>query len=188
MNGKKVHHVVLPKWAKDERDFISKNRQALESEYVSGNIHLWIDLIFGYKQKGEDAVRANNLFHPLTYEGSCDLEKLDPKEKAATEIQIKEFGQCPKQLFTLPHPKKVNKKPFQVENVLRDEISLDSIFFREQGQTVQKTTSGTLFDTMESTPIVEVPKFFTNMIVNDKNYMSYLKSLKVDQTINMHKK
>jgi hypothetical protein len=32
--------------------FINKNRQALESDYVSANIHKWIDLIFGYKQRG----------------------------------------------------------------------------------------------------------------------------------------
>lgn len=188
-NGKKVHHVVLPNWAKDERDFITKNRTALESEYVSGNLHNWIDLIFGYKQRGEEAIRANNLFHPLTYEGNCDLEKLDPKERSATEIQIKEFGQCPKQLFTIPHPKKVNKKPFPFQNALRDEISLDSIFFTEQTDSPKVTKGEQIFDfNVDQSKLVEVPKFFTNIIVNDKNFLSYLKSLKVDQTVNLHKK
>ena len=45
------------------------NRKALESEYVSENLHQWIDLIFGYKQKGSLADTYDNLFHPLTYEG-----------------------------------------------------------------------------------------------------------------------
>lgn len=44
----RVDDVVLPPWAKSPEDFISIHRRALESEYVSMNIHNWIDLIFGY--------------------------------------------------------------------------------------------------------------------------------------------
>lgn len=39
---------------------ISKLQEALESDYVSSNLHHWIDLIFGYKQRGEEAIAANN--------------------------------------------------------------------------------------------------------------------------------
>jgi hypothetical protein len=42
------------------KDFIRKCREALECPYVSDNIHDWIDLIFGYKQHGEEAWKANN--------------------------------------------------------------------------------------------------------------------------------
>ena len=55
-------------------EFIIKHREALESKYVSDNIHLWIDLIFGYKQKGEKALKAHNLYQFLTYEGNVALE------------------------------------------------------------------------------------------------------------------
>ena len=48
----KLNDVVLPPWAKTPEDFIRINREALESEYVSNNLHEWIDLIFGYKQTG----------------------------------------------------------------------------------------------------------------------------------------
>lgn len=41
-------------------DFISKLREALECDYVSNNLHHWIDLIFGYKQNGPEAIKANN--------------------------------------------------------------------------------------------------------------------------------
>lgn len=53
--------------------------QALESEFVSCQLHQWIDLIFGYKQRGPEAMRALNVFHYLTYEGSVNLDSItDP--------------------------------------------------------------------------------------------------------------
>lgn len=103
--GDRLDNVELPPWAKRPQDFVRKMRKALESEYVSNNLHNWIDLVFGYKQKGQAAVDANNLYYYLTYEGSVDLEReKDIRQRAALEAQIQEFGQTPKQLFAAPHP------------------------------------------------------------------------------------
>lgn len=55
-----MDNVTLPPWAKSSEDFVIKLREALESEYVSRYLHLWIDLIFGYKQRGNEAVKAHN--------------------------------------------------------------------------------------------------------------------------------
>lgn len=45
---------MLPPWAKGSaREFIRRHREALESDYVSEHLHHWIDLIFGYKQRGK---------------------------------------------------------------------------------------------------------------------------------------
>ena len=60
--------MILPKWAKTPEEFIFKHRMALESDYVSQNLHKWIDLIYGYQQKGEQAVNKMNVFYYLTYE------------------------------------------------------------------------------------------------------------------------
>ncbi len=68
-----VDDVRLPPWAKDAFDFVRIHRQALESEQVSKNLHRWIDLVFGYQQRGEEAVKAANVFYYLTYEGAVDL-------------------------------------------------------------------------------------------------------------------
>lgn len=86
--GQRIHHVVLPPWAKkDPLLFIVMNRrvntvssllrtvaltiaQALESDYVSANLPAWIDLIWGCKQRDPTAL---NVFHPLSYEGSIGV-------------------------------------------------------------------------------------------------------------------
>ncbi|KAI9565432.1 hypothetical protein GHT06_009224 [Daphnia sinensis] len=104
-DGRPVQDVELPPWAKSPQELIVKLRQALESEHVSKNLHLWIDLIFGHLQRGTKAIEARNLFHPLCYEGSVDLcTVIDPVTRLMYEIQILEFGQIPRQLFTKPHP------------------------------------------------------------------------------------
>ncbi|XP_070606004.1 neurobeachin isoform X4 [Erythrolamprus reginae] len=121
-----VTDVELPPWAKKPEDFVRINRMALESEFVSCQLHQWIDLIFGYKQRGPEAVRALNVFHYLTYEGSINLDSItDPVLREipdayfirdphtflltkdfikAMEAQIQNFGQTPSQLLIEPHP------------------------------------------------------------------------------------
>ena len=42
--------VTLPPWAASPEEFVRIQREALESDYVSKNLHLWIDLVFGCKQ------------------------------------------------------------------------------------------------------------------------------------------
>ncbi|XP_069826021.1 neurobeachin isoform X5 [Dendropsophus ebraccatus] len=121
-----VNDVDLPPWAKNPEDFVRINRMALESEFVSCQLHQWIDLIFGYKQRGPEAVRALNVFHYVTYEGSVNLDSVtDPVLREipdayfirdphtflltgdfvkAMEAQIQNFGQTPSQLLIEPHP------------------------------------------------------------------------------------
>ncbi|KAM4627885.1 neurobeachin-like isoform 2-T2 [Polymixia lowei] len=100
-----VCDVDLPVWAKKPEDFVRINRMALESEFVSCQLHQWIDLIFGYKQRGPEAARSLNVFHYLTYESSVNLDSItDASLREATEAQIQSFGQTPSQLLIEPHP------------------------------------------------------------------------------------
>ncbi|XP_025263556.1 protein FAN isoform X2 [Camponotus floridanus] len=107
-DGTKIGDVQIPPWAKGPSDFVQQLRNALESDYVSQNLHHWIDLIFGYKQRGIEAEKADNVFFHLCYEGAIDLDTVrDINDRHGLEVQIMEFGQIPKQVFTLPHPKRL---------------------------------------------------------------------------------
>ncbi|PKK73772.1 beach-domain-containing protein [Rhizophagus irregularis] len=118
-DGTRVDNVVLPKWAKTQEEFIRIHREALESDFVSENLHHWIDLIFGYKQTGEEAVNAYNVFYYLTYEGAINIDNVqDPIERKSIEQQIYHFGQTPTQLLTRPHPKRHPSKDFLKKDLL----------------------------------------------------------------------
>uniref|UniRef100_A0A8C2ZHT0 Neutral sphingomyelinase activation associated factor n=1 Tax=Cyclopterus lumpus TaxID=8103 RepID=A0A8C2ZHT0_CYCLU len=120
-NGSLVGDVVLPPWASDTRDFLQKHRTALESQYVSEHLHEWIDLVFGFRQRGSEALAAHNVFHPLTYEGGIDCDSIeDPDQRIAMLTQILEFGQTPTQLFTIPHPQRITPR---FQNITRSPSS-----------------------------------------------------------------
>jgi hypothetical protein len=111
-NGQTINNVILPPWAKgDPHIFIAKHREALESPHVSQHLQEWIDLIFGYKQRGEAALEATNVFHHLSYQGAKDLDTIqDEVEKLATIGIIHNFGQTPHQVFQKIHPRREEEK------------------------------------------------------------------------------
>ncbi|XP_077383055.1 neurobeachin-like protein 2 isoform X1 [Festucalex cinctus] len=118
-----VEDILLPPWASSREDFIRKHRKALESEHVSCHLHEWIDLIFGYKQRGEEAVKALNVFYYCTYEGAVDLDAIaDETERKALEGIISNFGQTPCQLLKEPHPPRMS-----AANASRRQSRLDTV-------------------------------------------------------------
>ncbi|KAH9476097.1 Beige protein-like protein 1 [Psilocybe cubensis] len=103
--GERIHDVKLPPWAhQDPLLFITLNRRALESPVVSEHLPAWIDLIWGCNQRNPESL---NVFHPLSYEGSIDLDAIkDDLEREATVGIIHNFGQTPRKIFTTPHPER----------------------------------------------------------------------------------
>jgi hypothetical protein len=105
-------NVELPKWASSAADFISKHRQALESDYVGHQIQHWIDLVFGYQQTGRAAQEADNLFHPHSYPSALTKGALsNPESLSEIQNHAGSFGIIPRQLFTTPHPPRGQQRP-----------------------------------------------------------------------------
>ncbi|XP_040905708.1 WD repeat- and FYVE domain-containing protein 4 isoform X2 [Toxotes jaculatrix] len=110
-DGTALEDVELPPWAKgDPQEFIRIHREALESDYVSSHLHLWIDLIFGYRQQGPAAVESVNTFHPYFYAQRGWQNAKDPLIRSTILGYVSNFGQVPKQLFTKPHPPRSGSK------------------------------------------------------------------------------
>lgn len=129
----RVDHVILPPWSHSPEDFISIHRRALESEHVSKNLHNWIDLIFGYKQKGPKAAEALNVFYYCTYEGAVDLDKIENNmEREAVEGMINNFGQTPSQLMREPHPKRISQEEQYLKILKTDIKRVDLIHFLDR--------------------------------------------------------
>ncbi|KAG2372851.1 hypothetical protein C9374_013131 [Naegleria lovaniensis] len=84
--------VELPPWAIDAKDFVLKAKEALESEYVSKNLHKWIDLMFGVNQ--------NHSEYGQVYPESCFSS--DQPLNATTGI-------APSKLFDQPHRQRCTK-------------------------------------------------------------------------------
>lgn len=61
---------------------------------------------------------------------SCSIH--DQEERAATELQIREFGQTPRRLFVLPHPRRLSRHGDRVGGVVVE----------EEVRTVGATTEG----------------------------------------------
>jgi hypothetical protein len=113
-SGAPVGDVELPKWASSPEEFVRINREALESEHVSKNIHKWIDLIFGHKCRPPTvaggsmaAVEACNVFFHLTYNDAHDLGRMKQEDADLYNTYVKQiecFGQAPSVLFSRGHP------------------------------------------------------------------------------------
>lgn len=144
-SGDLVNDVKLPDWCEGSaRLFMLIHRQALECDFVRRQLNQWIDLIFGYKQKGKAAVDAVNVFHPAviffllqafflikffhpqTYPEFQITNITDQVERSAYETMIRTYGQMPKQIFTSAHRKTSSSNDNQLESrvVLKSVIGL----------------------------------------------------------------
>jgi len=91
--------VEIPLWANNNYYFFTETM--MKSLEDSESINFWIDLIFGYQQQGDEAIKAKNLFHPTAYHSTKPDDIGYDEDSFRT--QVLNFGQCPNQLFFEKH-------------------------------------------------------------------------------------
>ena len=112
-NKEKVNNVKCPLWSEDNPyKFLTIINLAFESNYVSFNINNWIDLIYGYKQRGKEAEKCNNVFRFPSYADLVPINQMNKEEKIYF-YRFAEFGICPRQLFKKPFEKRPKMKNYK---------------------------------------------------------------------------
>lgn len=101
-----VNDVILPPWASSHRELVKMMRNSLESKVTSLHLHEWIDLVFGFRRRGQAALEKFNVFQKSVFEFNVD-EVIDNRTLfKAMRDQIHNCGQAANELFKSPHPKR----------------------------------------------------------------------------------
>ena len=124
----KVNEVIMPSWCENSPFIFSeKYRKILESHNL--NINPWIDLIFGFTQRGIKAQKAGNLYLPYSYDGVMNLrltKEMILNNRAENEFQVRYFEMG-------VHPTKVFEKK---NKILKNKINNQFIDIVEKKQII----------------------------------------------------
>ena len=135
-NKTKVNDVECPAWSgNDPYKLIAYLNLAFESDLISSTIGGWIDLIFGFKQRGKEALMNNNVYMFNSYPDLVDIENMSI-DKKRYYYRFVEFGSCPKQLFKKPFDKKESYNGYKT--ILDSSVSVITIELKNKNRPVEK--------------------------------------------------
>ncbi len=108
----------VPSFITSADQFIQYHRQVLESDYVSENLHLWIDLTFGYCLEGDAAIQHMNvpLHHTLS---SAERQGIDSPRLNKNPGFV--------MLFDSPHPVRQVSNPVMKSHIYRPTAALTTV-------------------------------------------------------------
>ena len=125
-NMRNLDEVIMPLWCKNNPFlFIEKYRKILE--YPNININPWVDLVFGYNQRGTKAQKAGNIFLPYAYDGVMNIRLpkeslLKNREEYDFQLRFFEMGVHPTKVFDKKIKSlknKINNQIFDIEGNLQ---------------------------------------------------------------------
>ena len=135
-NKIKVIDVECPEWSgNDPYKLITYLNLAFESDEISSNIGGWIDLVFGFKQRGKEAEKYNNIYMFNSYPDLVDIENMSI-DKKRYYYRFVEFGSCPKQLFKKPFENKESYSGFK--HILDKNVSVITIELKNKNKPKEK--------------------------------------------------
>ena len=118
----KINEVIMPSWCeKSPFIFSEKYRKILESQNL--NINPWIDLIFGYTQRGIKAQKVGNVFLPYAYDGVMNLrltKEMILNNRVENEFKMRfcEMGIHPTKVFEKKNKIMKNKLNNQLIDII----------------------------------------------------------------------
>ena len=94
-----INEVELPPWANNRNiNFVIEMRKNLEKTTLK--INKWVDLIFGYLQKGQKAEENHNIFMLNTYENMVNIENIKEDDEKNALMRLVEVGVTPIQILS----------------------------------------------------------------------------------------
>ena len=155
-----INDVILPPWSENNSGiFVSKMRIFLENN--SDNINKWIDLIFGFNQRGEKADSANNLFSASTYERMIKIEEVKNPDLRESLMRFVEVGITPFKIFNDKTKERINKNEF---------IKKFPIYYCYEGSFLEESTKLVNFGLNFNLPEIKNPDENEIKIVNNSNF------------------
>ena len=159
-NKTKVNDVDCSVWSgNDPYKLVSFLNLAFESDIVSSTIGGWIDLVFGFKQRGKEALTYNNVYMFNSYPDLVDIENMNI-DKKRYYYRFVEFGSCPKQLFKKPFENKENYSGYK--QILDNSISVITIELKTKNKANEKKDEK-MSDEIYEDDIIEELKQRTNV-------------------------
>ena len=110
-----INDVELPPWASNlSYNFVIQLRKSLESENLK--INNWLDLIFGYKQRGEKAEEFYNLYSGNSYIGNVKIDLFNDNDTRNALMRLVEVGMTPLKLFDAECKPRIEKNMLLTKN------------------------------------------------------------------------
>jgi len=166
----KINDVILPYWSNNNPEkFICIMREILERPEIK--IFDWVDLTFGYAQKGPEALKKYNIYSHWCYDGFISLENINPDNRKVY-IEFICFGINPSQILN----KKIKIKYQENEDIKKIDDNINIFNKNKEINLLEKNIN-------DNIKILEKDK--ENYIENrekEKKNRSYKKKSKVNKT------